>query len=278
MKRINFLISGLLLLITSQILAKPNFIHPVNEYSKGPHYSIELLPGVSYLKYEEFVKNSPFVIDDGFAFGLYGAFTYWDNQYIRLKIDAYIAHAELDYESGSGTMSGEPNDLLEIRGWLGHDFYFKGCRRLTPYLGAGYRRLADNSGGMITDLGAVAYDRRANYYYSPIGIEFRFFHTPDVDLELMAEFDFLWKGYQKSDDIESHYAHVNEQDDGYGFKLKLRALKTLRSNMRLVFEPYYNYWHVEDSSLNCNPYFCVIEPYNKGYEVGVRFGLLYLNG
>lgn len=268
MKRI-IIISASLLMLTSAF-AKPHAVH----HDVGPHYSIELLPGFSYFRYDEKVNDSPFVKDDGYMYGILAGFTYWDNQYIRLKVDAYLAHGEFNYSSASGVMSGEPNNLFEIQGVLGHDFYM-GCKRITPYVGAGYRRLADNSGGMQTDLGAVAYDRRANYYYMPVGLDVSLFSGRKGDIEFIAEYDYLWRGYQKSDDIDSDYPHINEQKDGYGYKLRFRVIKQTRPHVKVVMEPYFNYWHIEDSTLNCNPYFCVIEPFNTSHEYGVRVGVMW---
>ncbi len=271
MKKISLVI--LCLIASSTVQANT----PTNNLESGPHFSGELSPGFSQMKYDEFVRDEAFVNEDGTGIGLYAALTYWDNQYIRLILDTYLAHTEFNYTSKSGDSAGNPNNLFEIRGVLGHDFYFLHSHRITPYLGAGYRRFADNSGGMLTNLGAVAYDRRSNYYYSPLGAEISVYHQGLLEVLLIGEYDFLWKGYQKSDDVDSKFFEINEQDNGYGFKLRLRFVKQSRRNTKVVLEPYYTYWHVKDSSINCNPYVCVLEPLNTFKEYGLRIGFLFAN-
>lgn len=246
-----------------------------NTLGVGPHISFEVSPSFSHMKYDEYVKNEAFVNEDGSAFGVYAALSYWDNKYIRLTIDTYLAHTEFNYSSSSGISNGNPNDLFELRGLFGHDFYFGHAKRITPFIGAGYRRFADNSGGMLTNLGAVAYDRRSNYYYSPLGAEFSLYNRGPIELVLIAEYDYLWKGYQKSDDVESKFFEINEQDEGYGYKIRLRFIKQARNNSKVVLEPFYNYWHVQDSSINCNPFVCVLEPLNKSQETGMRVGIIF---
>ena len=62
-------------------------------------------------------------------------------------------------------MSGTRDYLFEIRGVIGRDYYLDGTRVL-PYVGVGYRYLDDDSAGKFSSVGAMGYDRQANYYFS----------------------------------------------------------------------------------------------------------------
>lgn len=240
-----------------------------------PYSTWDILGSLSHIAYKETVGGNLFVKDTGHMLGLEGAWTFRYPSYFMMKVDVTLATGTVDYESaGTGTINSIRDNLFEIRGVLGHDFRFRG-RRITPYLGAGYRLLDDEAGGRFSTTGAVGYDRDANYYYSPIGVDARVFEGEFWIVDLIGEYDHFWRGVQRSH--EPAATLVNEQRNGYGARGSVRILRKLNKKRKLVIEPYTRHWHIADSETSCSIVgpglvLCGLEPDNTSMEYGVKFG------
>lgn len=231
----------------------------------------ELMGSLSYFKYTETVNSFFFIRDEGVMLGVFGAWTYHNPDSFIAKVDATLQGGNLNYKSFQpATIEGDRNYLFEIRAVMGPDFYIND-HQINPYVGLGYRYLDDELGGKVTTLGAVGYIRRANYYYSPVGITINFKDNKDYKLDLIMEYDLFWQGIQKS--YLDADPLINEQTAGYGFRTSLRFEIPLKGPKPLLVEPYYKHWDINASTFNCNlAGTCGVEPDNITREVGIKLG------
>ena len=151
----------------------------------------------------------------------------------------------------SGTLNDIPNFMLEFRALGGYDFPILTATILTPYIGFGYRYLNDDSGGMTTSAGFRGYEREANYFYSPVGIEVITSLEDGWSIGATAEYDFFWWGRQIShlSGIDSTIGDMeNDQKKGYGIRGSVKVQKQIKDRtLIIVIEPYIRYWNIEDS-------------------------------
>lgn len=138
----------------------------------------------------------------------------------------------------------------------------------TPYAGLGYRRLTDNSEGMISSLGKLGYNRQSNYYYSPIGIEISSDLEKGWSIGGSLEYDLLWHGTQ----ITAGYI-FNDQKKGYGARAAAKISKHLDNSAILSFEPFVRYWNIDVSEMVVSGAYGVVEPKNNSTEYGIRIAL-----
>ncbi len=243
-------------------------------------HQFEVAPEISYITYEEPDMD---VTDKGMMYGVFGSYEYRPTQTNAFTSILNVLHADthfnfgfLDYE-GSGTLDNIDQYLFETRLWIGREIAM-GETYLTPYVGFGYRWFYDNSGGEITSTGATAYDRQSQYFYLPIGANFRFNLAEGWKMVLNAEYDIFLKGYQ--DSLLGQYAGYtdleNTQDEGFGVRGSIKFLKNTES-INFLFEPYIRYWSIEDSDIKA--YQTPLgqrfgyEPKNTSTEIGARAGV-----
>lgn len=227
----------------------------------------ELGTEISHIEYEE-----PGLMEEkGMMYGIVGSYTYHDK--LMLKAEGRGSWGWVDYSSPiSGTMNDIPDFMLELRGLGGYDFPIFTASTLTPYIGIGYRYLNDDMTG-TTSTGALGYEREANYFYMPLGVEVI---TPIGENWLVGatlEGDiFIW-GIQKS-----HYDYTglpelvleNEQHTGYGFRGSLKVQKKGKK-LDFIVEPYIRYWDIGISEISVLGY----EPANNSTEVGVKLAVKF---
>jgi hypothetical protein len=258
-----------------------NFIkHKVHEFDMGTE--------ISHITYKE---PSATVREKGGMYGVYGVYTYrpgkddiFDNSLVTMyRIDAKLSFGQMDYSSDpSGTLNGIPDYLFELRTVAGYDWYTTPDWLLTPYAGLGYRRLSDDSGGMMSSTGASGYGRIANYFYFPLGMDISHQLTPDWRVGGNGEFDVLFWGHQ-----ESHLSDVsvaepdlnNKQQRGYGLRGSLKVQK-IGEKYNFSLEPFVRYWHIAQSDVNIavGPGGVIeagYEPDNNSTEVGVKAGFQF---
>jgi len=260
---------------------------PVDKFGQpfGKPYEITYIfaPVFSHINYTETVRNNFFVRDKGNMFGLYAAWQYRQPHVLVLKLDLSAQSGEMDYKGAgdSGRMSGHRDYLIDFRGVLGKDL-FLGGHRITPYLGAGYRHLDDDSSDVETTTGMVGYDRKSNYYYSPVGIELSLFDRPLWSLKATGEYDHFWRGIQKTYlGAFTRTALTNDQRSGHGYRGNIELARQTDNGMKIFFQPYYNFWHVRDSESACVETiiegidFCGREPSNKTRAYGIRIGAIF---
>ncbi len=232
---------------------------------KQNHNTWESGVEISHIKYEE-----PGVLmkEQGIMWGLGGSFTHRNNW--MLKAEGSFSLGQVDYSSPSGEST--INDyMLEVRGLAGYDFPISKATLLTPYIGFGYRYLNDDLASGT--LAAGAYERESNYYYSPIGVETITELENGWSIGATIEYDYFWKGMQKShlSDIDSGLSDLkNDQKGGYG----LRGSIKFQSN-RIVIEPFIRYWDIDKSEVQDVTYHGTYvaygyEPQNNSTEIGIK--------
>jgi hypothetical protein len=228
---------------------------------------------VSKYRYEE-----PDLLDDngaplsvtikGNLFGATGAYTFTDDRrHIFTRIEGRLAYGKTDYE-GSGTQTGVPDTLLEMRAVIGGDFFPGQSVTLSPYGGLGYRYLFDDSRG-YTSTNAVGYRRYSNYLYAPLGLAARFDMGSKWILVPTLEYDAFLQGKQVSmlSDTGLGFNDVtNTQKHGYGYRASLMVEKE-----HWAFGPWMNYWSIKDSDTQpVGMGFVGQEPHNWTREYGVE--------
>ncbi len=225
----------------------------------------------SYIEYEE-----PGVMkEDGIMCGILGSYTYRDK--CMLKLEGRYAYGEVDYDGqlddGTDyTVSNIDDTLFEIRGLVGYDFLLSEIATLTPYIGMGYRYLND-----ALDEDIYGYQRESNYFYSPIGVEANTRLLNGWSVGLKFEYDYFWKGIQKShfSDIDIGLSDVeNDQNSGYGCRGSMVFLKEGK-DVDFLIEHYMIYWSIkksEDASITYvgNYIGYAWEPKNNSKEYGIK--------
>ena len=243
-------------------------------------YEWEFGPEIYYFEYKEPALN---VKDKGTMYGFTTAFAYHDPSRLMLKADGHAAYGQVDYSStDSGTLNGIGDYTLEGRVSAGYDIDLNNGWLMTPFFGAGYRYLNDDSSGQISSSGAGGYERESNYFYSPVGAEFSTQLNKDWSLGFSAEYDIFWSGEQKShlsDAIPGLNTVTNDQDSGYGVRGAIQ-FKKMGEKMDVVIEPFIRWWSVEDSNTSNITYAGVIvgygyEPKNESLEVGGSITIHY---
>jgi len=230
-------------------------------------------PEISHIKYKE-----PGLMEQkGFMYGLNSFYAYHNN--FMLKTDIRYSHGEVDYKSnGTGKQNNIDDYIFEVRGLAGYDFKLSCKEFITPYIGVGYRYLNDDSSGKQTSTGHWGYERESFYYYIPIGFEAFRRLNGRWSVTVKLEYDYFFDGEQKSrlSDIDSGFNNIkNDQDDGYGIRGSIKILYDY-SYVKISFEPFVNYWSIDESNLETLfrdgvPIgYDLYEPDNRSTKIGIR--------
>jgi len=247
---------------------------------------------ISTIKYEE-----PNVMEDkGVMNGIAGSYIYRPsygellyNRYVNTyRFDGKYGWGKVDYEASNGATLDDIDDyMFEFRGIVGSE-YDAFPYDLFIYSGFGYRYLNDDTGGMISYVGSTGYygyEREANYYYLPLGIEVSNKLKNNWKIIFNGEYDIFLYGKQIShlsdgdpfiptnnDDLE------NEQHKGYGIRGSVKVIKDF-GLVSFSVEPFVRYWNIEQSDIERayvdGAYSCFVEPENNSLETGVKLGLLF---
>ena len=223
--------------------------------------------------YYKFYEEPDVMKERGMMYGLLASYTYHNK--LMLKLEGRGSWGQMDY-SNSGDIDEIENYLLEARALVGYDFPILKVHSITPYIGAGYRYLNDDSAGKISTTGARGYEREANYIYSPIGIEVLTNLGTKLSIREVIEFDLFWRGIQKSylsDAVAGLNDIKNKQKKGYG----LRGSITFHiTGEKIDFEigPFIRYWGIGKSETKTVTYYgtpiaVAVEPRNYTIEAGV---------
>ncbi|PKN67798.1 MAG: hypothetical protein CVU43_22325 [Chloroflexi bacterium HGW-Chloroflexi-5] len=237
------------------------------------HHAWTIGPEISAIEYKE-----PDVMKEkGMMSGIAAAYTYSDK--VMLKADAKLSYGQVDY-SNSGTIDNIDDYMMEIRGVGGYNFKLTETMMITPFFGFGFRYLRDELNGRISSTGAKGYLRETNYVYSPIGVTVLNNFNNSWVLGLTVEFDFFWRGRQKSrlSDVDPAYSNLeNNQDGGYGLRGSL-LIKKIVGRMSYSLEPFIKYWNIDKSDIQNITYNGALwgsgwEPQNNSTEVGLKFSV-----
>jgi hypothetical protein len=179
--------------------------------------------------------------------------------------DLRFAFGDVDY-TGSGTKSGNPDRLWDMRAIGGKDFAV-GSYVLSPYAGFGYRTLFNDFRG-TTSTGAIGYRRNSEYLYLPLGVTHRFQTDSASRISTSLEYDHLISGTQKSYLSDAGFIDIsNDQKSGFGIRISSAYEKKDWS-----VGIFYYYWDIEDSEryyISGGPGYSV-EPKNKTDEYGIQ--------
>ena len=247
------------------ICAGRGFSEPLKEHTLG------VSTDISYIVYDE-----PDVMEEkGMMYGAGVSYTYRKD--MMFKAEARFSYGQVDYKN-SGTIDSIDDYILEFRGLVGYDLSEYEGYGITPYIGLGYRYLNDDSSGRVSSTGARGYEREANYFYSPIGIEIINPLKNDWSMRIALEYDHFWKGIQKSHlsgAVAGFSDLKNDQNEGYGLRTSLRLQKKTEKIDFLV-EPFIRYWDIKQSETTNITYNGVLwgygwEPKNTSTEIGIRF-------
>ncbi len=216
----------------------------------------------SIYEYEE----PNFALLEGERFGVTGAYTFLGPHYLHTRIEARYSYGELDY-TGSGTMSGVPDYLFELRAVAGRD-YRAGGMIWVPYVGLAYRHLYNDIRG-FTSTGQIGYRRISRYYYLPVGVALRIPLGADWVMVPQLEYDAFANGKQRSylGDTGLGFSDVtNRQAKGWGARAQL-----MFEERRWSFGLWAQYWDIEDSDLQSIGFgLAGLEPANKTREAGLE--------
>jgi hypothetical protein len=250
----------------------------VPSLASAQQFSLKTQPGkevglsASYYKYQE---PSLAVTEKGAKAGIDFAWTATPHDDWFIRGDGRLALGRNDY-TGSGTKNGNPDWYAELRGTAGKDFENDGYS-LSPYLGVGYRFLANDLRGS-TSTGALGYRRTSQYLYVPAGVVHRLALASDARLSSTLEFDYLVQGWQNSylSNVSTLVPdQTNRQHRGFGVRASMYYEKANWS-----FGPWFQYWSINQSATtsatvtalgNSFPVF-FFEPQNKTAEIGLRAG------
>jgi hypothetical protein len=212
-----------------------------------------------------------FALLEGERFGIAGAYTFLGRDGFHSRIEARYSYGELDY-TGSGTLSGVPDHLLELRAIAGRDFRAGGVSWV-PYAGLALRHLYNDLRG-VTSTGQIGYRRESRYFYVPLGVALRLPFGAGRAMVPQLEYDAFASGRQRSylGDTGLGLSDVtNRQKNGWGARAQL-MLETRRWTIGFWVQ----YWDIRDSDIQpVAAGLGVLEPANTtreaGVEVRVRF-------
>ncbi len=243
-----------------------------------PKTEWEISPEIYHFKYEE-----PGIMENkGVMYGLRGSLV--SHRWWMFKIEGSYATGKVDYTSnGSGSVDNLDDYTYEGRFLGGPDFKFKdGKIALTPFFGAAYRYLNDDSAGRVTSTGHRGYERESKYWYGPLGAELMIEARGGWSFGASGEYDIFWSGEQTSH-LSGAVASLNDvknsQDSGYGARFSLKAVKK-GENFDILIEPFFRWWKIDESDLANVTYAGVLvgygyEPNNKTTEIGAKVGILF---
>lgn len=241
-----------------------SFAEPMQEHTW------EVGTEISRIKYEESVMN-----EKGIMYGLCGSYTYRKDYMLRAEGRCSFGEVDYDGQLSNGTpytIDNIDDYILEFRGLIGYDFPTLEVVTLTPYIGMGYRYLNDD---LSKD--PAGYERESNYFYSPIGMEIFTLLGNGWIIGVTVEYDYLWKGIQKShySDFSSAFNDLeNDQDSGYGLRGSVTLQKKLYE-VDFVIEPFIRYWDIDRSDDATLTYAGAVwgygyEPENESMEYGIK--------
>lgn len=255
------------------LLAGYGFAEPETPRVFGKDLGVEIGFETSHITYIE-----PGVMEQtGYMYGITSAVAYRNYNYM-LSIEGRASFGQVYYTSNSsGSLDNIDDNMWEVRGLAGYDFYMSETFAVTPYAGAGYRRLNDNMGGKSTTTGARGYDRKISYLYSPLGIDMTTASDDGWNVKIRLEYDKFWDG-----DVESHLGSIpgfydieNDQDKGYGYRGSV-MFKKRGETVDFIIEPFFRYWNIKDSKYTTDPGGTTwLEPKNNSKEFGINFSAEY---
>lgn len=240
--------------------------------TEGPEYKV----GVEafYDNYKEPISSTVEVNEKAYFGAVNGAYIYNWSQYMAAA-ELRASYGRDDYKSPSGTLSNIPQYEFEGRMLGGFRLPIDGGGSVfVPYLGLGSRYFFDNAKGLVTNLGAHAYDRRILQFYLPIGVSAHLYDNGWVYSPLL-EFDPLLAGKVNTRlGSIAGYENINTtQHRGWGWRGEFMVGQQYK-DFGWEAGPYFRYWDIKDSNTATDSSGNVFyEPQNTRLQAGasVRF-------
>lgn len=233
-----------------------------------------------YYHYQErsHLDNSFLMRDKGPMYGFYYSFGYHPEcMDLRVAMEGFFAWSNsIKYKSnGTGTSKNEKYSTAEWRLLGSYPWQLANCWTVEGYTGYGLRYVFNNGYGTQSSTGHFGYDRESEYNYIPLGV--RLIKDLQSDMYLIGhlEYDWFLSGTQIS-----HIAGSVENHQDSGFGARAGADLYIPSNCAYfdyLIGTYIRFWNIKDSTINTSSlgYFTGLEPRNKTYEIGIRFGLVF---
>ena len=203
-----------------------------------------------------------------FGFDTTAAYAFGNDWFVGGELRNAFGFSEY---KGSGTLSGNFENLFDVRGVVGKDFRAEPFV-IAPYLGLGYRDFYSDDRG-TTSTGASGYRRENQLYYIPVGVEPRFHVSAETNITANLEYDYVVRGKQTSklSDANAGFPDIsNNQKSGYGFRGNL-----MWETNKWAAGPFFNYWNIQQSDTSCATSstlgLCGYEPTNNTLEAGLQF-------
>lgn len=274
MKRLHLMALACAFVLMSMVpLTSP--AEEITRYAYKRH-TFELGTEISYRKYQE-----PDVMrQKGWMYGLFGSYAHHNK--LMLKAEFRGDFGDIDYVGGTqgGTylnLNNVPEYMLEARGLIGYDFPVWKSTVLTYFTGIGYRYLNNDAHKKYSG----GYERESNYIYSPIGMVFKTNIGNGWSMEETAEFDYFWRGEQKSHltDASTVFPDIsNTQRDGYGLRGSVIAKKQC-GKVNFEAGAFLRHWNIKKSYIEYRDIggltYMFWEPKNETTEVGVLLGVKF---
>jgi hypothetical protein len=203
----------------------------------------------------------------GKRIGITGAYTAANPNRAYARLEMRASYGDLDYQ-GSGTLSGVPDYLFELRALAGRDYALGSSMAWSPYVGVGIRLLYNDLRG-TTSTGQLGYRRESKYFYIPLGVTLRMPLGAEWVLAPQLEYNGFVRGSQRSylSDTGLPLSDVtNQQRQGRGYRVQV-----MFESRRWSIGPWLDYWNVKDSDVQqIAPGVGGMEPANWTREAGVE--------
>ena len=192
-----------------------------------------------------------------------GNFTHNWNAFFA-ALDGRASYGFDDYQSESGTADRIPQ--WEFEGRIRGGVTLKGG--FSPYIGLGTRYYWDELKGVVTNLGALGYDRRITQIYIPIGFSFDSKISDDLHITPNLEYDQLVWGQVSSrlGTIPGGENLINHQHDGWGVRGDVMLGWGNNGSYAFQAGPFIRYWNIGDSNITAEGY----EPHNTRLQAGLQ--------
>jgi hypothetical protein len=190
--------------------------------------------------------------ETGTLLGLNGTHTIsWPNNVsIATQLHFYTGNITYDGTLSDGTLykAHNINDTIFVAEAHVQKIFHHSNTTLSPYIGLGYRYWLDKLG---TD--PYGYNRKTTYLYIPIGITFHYPITETLSLNILSQYNVFLEGKNTSD--LSKFIQTNNninvtQSTGHGYLLGCNANLKLSQQNILSASIQYQYWDIENSSVN----------------------------
>jgi hypothetical protein len=262
MKNLKTILSSIFIIIIYQVNLSAAEVGTKHEY------------GLSFLgsyEYEEpkfmNLRSGSQAADDelanlGFLYNYKNAFINDDGFLNEFEFDSsYQFLTQTYWSNGTGTMKDIDVEIYNLRALYGIQLSDK----LMLKSGIGYRHLYHYWQNRTSTTGHFGYDREQDYTYIPIIAELKM-PIPELNLDgkLKIEFDQIIEGNNTS--YLGYLGGANrdlsfKNSDGYAWKVAYEGKRN-----GFIFEPYYEFMHVDDSNLVSSSH----EPANTTKEIGLR--------